>query len=221
MRRGLSELIKVGHVRGEGEYFHDIDVELIEHLRASDECERERSRNAEATKRRSVELERERAGIVKALQVSDPEIVCALQALDYTPDTAPLLFLTPLLRLAWTDGTVSRAERTLILHIAREHGLHLEASAISHLEAWLDRPPRERLLEGSWSVIKSMLRQLPAVDRRDKICGLLLECRAVAALTGGVLKHKASATEQHLLHAMEQELAAQEPAAAPVPDLDP
>jgi hypothetical protein len=220
MRRGLSEVIKVGHARGEGEYFHDLDVELMQGLRASDKLEREHSRAEDAAKHREAQLDRERAGIAEVTRTS-PEIAGYLQSLDYTPNTAPLLFLTPLLRLAWIDGAVNRAERNVILRIATESGLQRHVLTYSHLEDWLGHPPREKLLEGSWSAIKAVLNGLPPDERRERAAGLLLECRAVAAASGGALIHRTCEAERQLLRAIEQELAGADQPVAPAPDITP
>src|SRR3712207_6458364 len=89
----------------EEEYFRKQDQELIE-----------RMRKAAATARERQELEAKTG-------VHDPELLRDLQELGFTPDTVSLLPLMPLLQVAWAEGGVSAAERTLIVQFARQRGV--------------------------------------------------------------------------------------------------
>jgi hypothetical protein len=92
------------HKRGrslEDEYFRKKDRELIEKLR-----------QAAATEQARQDLGR-KAGL------DDPELVKELQDLGFTPDTVGLLPLVPIIQMAWAEGGITKAERELIVRLAR------------------------------------------------------------------------------------------------------
>src|SRR6478672_1013547 len=53
------------------------------------------------------------------LQVDNPDLLERVKALGITLDTAPALFLAPLVQVAWASGSVSKAEHHAVLRLAR------------------------------------------------------------------------------------------------------
>src|SRR6185503_15546366 len=85
----------------EEEYFHKKETELLEKLR----------------QRGAVEAERRKLG--DALPTADAQILEDLQAVGYNAETVKLLFVVPLLAVAWADGSITPRERSLILELAK------------------------------------------------------------------------------------------------------
>jgi hypothetical protein len=154
----------LGHVTSQEEYFHWLDVELIDKMRA---CER-------------------RQNLADASQISDPIILAALVRLGYSPTTVPLLYLVPLVQVAWADGAVSDAERFCIAACANRQGVREDTPAYQQLMAWLDRQPPRGFLEGSLRVVQAALESLPTKDREARLDVLKGSCVDVAAATGSI-----------------------------------
>jgi hypothetical protein len=89
----------------EDEYFRRRDRELIDKMRQASEAEEARQ------------------GLEAASGLRDPELLQELQALGFTPDTVILLPLVPIVQVAWAEGSVTDAERALIVKLARERGV--------------------------------------------------------------------------------------------------
>ena len=172
----------------EEQYFYERELELIEKLRQRAEDDAGRRRLAERT------------GVV------DQEILQDLQALGYTPDTLLLLHLTPLVQMAWADGSVSDRERQLIVEAARTRGVEEGSSADSQLEQWLATRPNDAVFDKTLRAIAAMLAAGPEASEaaeRD----LLSYCAAIAAASGGVLGFgRVSADERRLLARITTEL---------------
>jgi hypothetical protein len=204
---------EVGHLQSEREFFHRLDVELIEKMRKRAQVEQQRVRMTEISRSRCEELERQRPQISQAAGTGDPEIVTALQNLGYTPATISLLHLIPVIRVAWIDGSVTRSERRVVLGLASLHGVERNTPAYNQLTAWLDRRPHETLLQGSWHALLALSRTIAPDERRAARDRLLQECRAVASASGGIL-NRICAAERGLLQQMEADSDLQPQAAA-------
>ena len=88
----------------EEDYFRRKDRELIEKIR-----------QAAATEQVRKDLGRQ-AGL------DDPQLLQELHDLGFTPDTVGLLPLVPIIQMAWAEGGITKAERELILRLARSRG---------------------------------------------------------------------------------------------------
>lgn len=153
----------------EEDYFRKQDQELIERMRKAASAARERQ-----------ELE-QKTGL------SDPALLADLQELGFTPDTVSLLPLVPLVQVAWAEGGVSTAERTLILDFARRRGIQEGSAAAAVLSEWLaDCPPpavfrrAERLIGAILAAGSSAAGDISADD-------LVKHCENIAAASGGIL----------------------------------
>jgi hypothetical protein len=85
----------------EEEYFRRKDRELVESLR------------------RAAEADASRQALERTSGIHDPVMLQELEALGFTPDTASLLPLVPIVQVAWAEGGVSDDERKLIVQFAR------------------------------------------------------------------------------------------------------
>ena len=155
--------VPVGHIPSEEEYFHRLDCQLIDEMRERAAAKQERRRMAETS------------------QIEDPRVLEALEKLGYTHTTVILLHLVPLVELAWTDGSVSPAERKGILAAAAARGLREETSAGRQLAAWLENCPSPAFFEGTWRGITAQLDSLPAKERTASKDALIQACTDFAS----------------------------------------
>lgn len=178
--------------RGRGleeEYFRKREAELVEKLR--------QRHAADATRQQLSE----QAG------VADTEILQDLQELGYTPETVSLLYLVPLVEVAWAEGGVSDRERELIVEAARARGIEAGSTADALLTEWLTTEPSEQVFERNLRVIRAILAARPEAEREASRSDLLSTATAVAEASGGVLGFRAvSPEERALLARISQEL---------------
>jgi len=152
----------VCHFDTEAEYFHRRDAELIDEMRKRAALDEQRRRMAEAC------------------QTENPRILDALEKLGYDSTTIPLLYLVPLVHVAWIDGSVNQAERSRIMVMAALQGLRENVSADQQLTLWLDQRPSEEFFRGTLQVIRAILESLPENTRKTRKEFLIRRCREVA-----------------------------------------
>lgn len=173
----------------EEEYFQRQEQALIAQLQQRREAEANRGRLAE------------RAG------VADQEILVNLETLGYTPQTVTLLHLVPLLQVAWADGSMSEAERDLIIDAARARGIEADSAANRQLARWLERRPSAGFFEGTLRAVRAILQTRPTDERESIRQELLAGCTAVASASGRILGFgKVSQEERNVLARIGQEL---------------
>lgn len=150
----------------EEEYFRQRDKELIERMR------------------KAAEVEQARMNLQNASGIQDPALLQDLEELGFTPDTLSLLPLVPVLQVAWAEGGVSTAERTMIVNLARSRGVADGSRADQQLTDWLDRRPSDDTFRKAARLIGAMLDKPGnvAVDPDD----LLAYCEQIAAASGGI-----------------------------------
>jgi len=172
----------------EEEYFRKKDRELVEKMR----------RVAAATDAR--------AEMAKRTGLTDPEMLQELETLGFTPETVVLLPLVPVVQVAWAEGGVTPAERSVIVRLARARGIQEGGAADRQLADWLDRRPGEHVFTHAMRLIRAMLDvpghgDLSADD-------LVQYCESIAEASGGILGFigRVSAEERQLLATLAAEL---------------
>jgi hypothetical protein len=85
--------------------------------------------------------------LAQAIGVTNESILKDLDEMGYDRETVTLLYLVPLIYVAWAEGTVSHKERTLILETARMHGYEESSKAYLKLQQWLDERPSDEFFE--------------------------------------------------------------------------
>ena len=165
----------------EEEYFRRREQELIAKLR--------QRAQADATTQQLGE----QAG------VTDAEILQDLQELGYTPETVTLLYLVPLVQMAWAEGGVSDRERTLIVEAARARGIEADTPADAQLAEWLTTRPSEKLFEQTLRAIRAILESRPETEREASRSDLLSYSTAIAEASGGVLGLRSVSPEERVL----------------------
>lgn len=171
----------------EEDYFRKKDRELIERMRQAAAAEQSRREMGERT------------------GLTDPEMLADLQELGFTPETVALLPLVPLLQVAWAEGGITKAERTLLIHFARARGVEPGSAADRQLEVWLKEEPDQAVFTHATRLIRAMLDSgsqgsLTADD-------LVKHSEEIAAASGGILGlRRVSPEERELLESIAREL---------------
>jgi hypothetical protein len=174
----------------EDDYFRKRDRELIEKMRRSAAVDGARDELSQRTGLQDADLEE-------------------LRALGFTADTASLLPLIPLVQVAWAEGGVSDAERTLILRLARERGIAEGSAADGQLSDWLASPPNPEVFTRAYRLIAAMLDGPAAGTHGLTADDLVSYSERIAAASGGILGlNRVSREERALLAAIAQSLKA-------------
>ncbi|MGH9764358.1 MAG: hypothetical protein ACREDR_48795 [Blastocatellia bacterium] len=174
----------------EDEYFHRKEQELIEKLH------------------RRARLDAERKKMAEALGFANLEILDHLQEMGYRSDTIALLFLVPLVQVAWAEGVVTKRERELVLKVAASRGIQESSPAYRQLVGWLDQRPSEEFFEDTLRVISALLAEEPAARSQNDQRDLVSYCTQIAKVSGGILGIGAiSSDERTVIEHIVRELA--------------
>ena len=173
----------------EEEYFHRKERELIDKMRVRAAADEQRRRLGEM------------AG------VADEEVLSDLQALGYTPETVMMLYLVPVIQIAWAEGGISQKERDLIVKAARSRGITEGTPCDQQLNLWLTTRPSDEMFEKSLRAIRTLLQAQPADARDASEKNLLSLATAIASASGGIVGFGAvSAEERQILSHINDEL---------------
>jgi hypothetical protein len=173
----------------EDDYFRKKDRELIEKIRVATAAEQARK-----------DLGRQ-AGL------DDPELVQELLDLGFTPETVGLLPLVPIIQMAWAEGGITKAERELLLRLARSRGIEAGSVADRQLTEWLTEQPSEAVFTRARRLIRAMLDSGSAQTDALNAGDLVKYCEDIASASGGVLGiGRISAEERALLSSIAADL---------------
>ena len=168
------------HIRArEDEHFRKKDRELIEKLRRAD---------ADAKMRRALEQE---------TGIHDPAMLEELSDLGFTPDTIALLPIIPVVQVAWAKAGISTAERTLIVKLARAHGIKAGGAADHELHDWLDHRPSDDTFHKATRLIRAMVDSPDGGPLHLTADELMEHCDQIAHASGGLFGiHRVSPEEK-------------------------
>ena len=173
----------------EEEYFHRKERELIDKMRVRAAADEQRRRLGEM------------AG------VADEEVLRDLQELGYTPETVMMLYLVPVIQIAWAEGGVSQKERDLIVKAARSRGITEGTPCDQQLNIWLTTRPSDEMFEKSLRAIRTLLQAQSSDAREASEKDLLSLATAIASASGGIVGFGAvSAEERQILSHISDEL---------------
>ncbi len=136
--------------------------------------------------------------------VTDAKVLDRLVEFDISNETLAAFTLTPLVQVAWADGSMDEKEMKAILSAAEAHGVQKESPARTLLEGWLVTPPDPKLMD-AWSdfvrALAGTLTPSEAATLRDSVMN---RAEAVANAAGGFLglKSPISAPERRVLQTM-------------------
>ncbi|NVB40033.1 cytochrome P450 [Pseudenhygromyxa sp. WMMC2535] len=118
-------------------------------------------------------------------------------------DNYRALGLLPLVYVAWADGTVQRAEGSLIRRVGRDKGW-LTGGGEALLERWLSTPPTPTSIDEGLKLLRSLANERRGFGRAvsvQTLSSLLVLCKEVAEAAGGMwgLTESISAEEEQAL----------------------
>jgi tellurite resistance protein len=120
-----------------------------------------------------------------------------LKELKVPREAYRVVSLLPLAYVAWADGKIQKAERDLIMRIAKERGL-LDHGGAEALERWLSEPPSKTQLKKDLGVLNELARNERLMGDElgaDQVQLLLAWCQDVADAAGGLLGLKKARTD--------------------------
>ncbi|MFL5238680.1 MAG: hypothetical protein ACJ8EL_13950 [Rhizomicrobium sp.] len=147
----------------EESYFRHEDAKLIDKLR------------------QNAHLDEIALALGEKLQIEKPDLLLRVREAGVSLDTAPALFLAPLLQVAWAGGSVTMAEHDAVLRLARARGIDPASPAYAQLEEWLKERPDDALFDTAVEVIKEGFSVLPQDEREERIKKLVDACQQVAS----------------------------------------
>ena len=122
----------------------------------------------------------ESLNLAEAAPIENSTILRKLQDLGYTCEMAMLIYLVPLVQVAWAGGTVVERERKIILAMARFNGIQEGSPADKKLVEMLDNRPSTEFFELTLQALSNLLDaiepELRLIDAHD----LLTLCTSVA-----------------------------------------
>jgi hypothetical protein len=118
------------------------------------------------------------------LQLDNQELLGRIRALGITLETAPALFLSPLVQVAWAEGSVGNPEREAVLRLARQREVDEDSPAYAQLVEWLKVRPSDALFDAGLEVVKHGFAVLPPKEMEERIGRLIDACHEVAAASG-------------------------------------
>ena len=119
--------------------------------------------------------------------LDDPELLQELHDLGFTPDTVGLLPLVPVIQMAWAEGGITKAERELILRLARSRGVEVGSTADHQLTEWMTNRPAEAVFARAGRLIRAMFDSGSPQTADLNANDLVQYCEDIASASGGIL----------------------------------
>ena len=172
----------------EDDYFRKKDRELIEKMK------------------QAAEAEQSRRDLGQRTGLTDPELLQDLQDLGFTNETIALLPIVPVIQMAWAEGGITPAERTLIVDLARRRGIAPGSAADRQLQEWMDSRPAASVFSRATRLIRAMLDsgQDSGLMSADEV---VKHAENIAQASGGILGlARVSSEEKKILASLASEL---------------
>lgn len=122
---------------------------------------------------------------------------------EFTEHDAELLFLMPLVQVAWAHGAVSPRERQVIFEAARNEGIDERHPLNQRLADWLVYQPSQNFFTKCLRMINERLREMSVKEREWRKSKILNYATRVAASAGEKslmdTEHRVSAEELRAL----------------------
>ena len=109
--------------------------------------------------------------------------------------------------MAWAEGGITKAERELILRLARSRGIEAGSAADRQLTEWLTHQPSEAVFARATRLIRAMLDSGAGQTGDLSADDLVKYCEEIASASGGILGiGRISAEERALLSSIAADL---------------
>ena len=164
-----NELFKDRERAAEANYFRQQDERLLDSLR------------------KRAPLDEIARAIGEKLQVDNNELLERVRTLGLKPESAPALFLAPLVQVAWAEGKISRDEQDAVLRLALDRGVEMNSPPYQQILEWLAVRPSDEVFDTAVEILKYGFSVLPEDEREDRIKRIVEACHEVAAASGGGL----------------------------------
>lgn len=126
------------------------------------------------------------AQVAAALNLPDPKLAERMLLLGFDAETASVLYLLPLIQVAWANGSVSRAERAKILRILRLREIPEGSRAWQMCESLLASRPTEAFLHNTRQLLQAVLKSKGRAVEAQVERELIAMCLDVAEVSGGI-----------------------------------
>jgi len=153
----------------EDSYFRDAEAKLLEKLR------------------QKAHLDDVAIALRDQLHVDNPDLLQRVRDAGITVETAPALFLAPLVQVAWAGDSVTKAEHDTVLQLARARGIKADSPAYAQLDKWLAERPDNSVFDTAIEVIKYGFSVLPPEEKKERIKTIIDACHEVAEASGSTL----------------------------------
>jgi uncharacterized tellurite resistance protein B-like protein len=151
-------------------YFRKQDAKLIEKLR-------QQAKLSEIAK-----------ALAEKLRIDNRGLLERIAELGVTLDTAAAFILSPLIEIAWADGTVSQAERDTIIRIAKDRGIVPGSADMNQLLLWLENRPADAIFRLAIEAIKVGISVLSPDEAEQRVRKMIATCEEVAQAATGLQK---------------------------------
>ncbi len=171
----------------EDEFFHRVDLQLIEKLNEQQK------------------LEADEDALTIATGIGDRSVLAELIGVRMTPQTLLAFTLFPAVHVAWSNGYVQTAERAAVLKAADLVGIAAGTPSYELLEFWLKTPSTTELFH-AWSQFIHAVRPTLSVSAfRELHDTALSRSREVTEAAGGILGiGKVSQAEEDRLRQLDE-----------------
>jgi hypothetical protein len=114
-----------------------------------------------------------------------------------------MLFLMPLVQMAWAHGAISPHEKQIIFEAAREDAIDERHFLNNELDKKLTYQPSRNFFNECLLLIAEEFKEMTVKERAEKRSTILTRCQHVAASAGGKslmdIEHHVSIEEKQLL----------------------
>jgi uncharacterized tellurite resistance protein B-like protein len=130
------------------------------------------------------------SSLAETVGTDDREVLDRLTMLGFTPDSARVLDVLPLVHVAWADGKIQAAERNAVLAVLETRKIPPASDAWLLIEALLETRPSETYLAQSLQLLK-LLGHSAGADPRT----IVELCTVVAEASGALFGIGAKVTQ--------------------------
>lgn len=158
--------------------------------------------------RRRLELQNKLGEMTEETRTANEALLADLERLGYTRETLSLVYLAPIVYVAWAEGSVTEGERARVLEIARERGIESGTPAYEKLVDWLTQRPADEVLETSIGIVQTVMHARAPLEEAAEKAEMVADIKRVIDATGDILLlwHTMSANEKTALNHIISEL---------------
>jgi hypothetical protein len=168
-RKMVSSFYQSGLKANEERYFQQKNKELLDKL-----------------KREEKAME-DRVHLSRMLNTQKDHLTEEAALLGFSPETVRLVWLVPLVYVAWSDHGISDSEKSFIKRFAEMHGMLSNQESNDLLDRWLKNPPPADFFDRCHSLIFRLYQGISRQKALELQSRLQHGCASVAESDGGFL----------------------------------